>query len=121
MPTEVRLPTPATEPEHIAIAKSKGVHIDWKDGHQSEYPNEYLRLECPCATCAGTHGTTPLKEQVQSPFPMFKPVVKIVDVEAVGNYAIRIRWSDGHATGIYSFDLFRRICPCAECAGARMA
>jgi len=39
-------------------------------------------------------------------------------VEAVGNYAIRINWSDGHSAGIYSWEHLRRICPCAECQGS---
>ncbi len=46
---------------------------------------------------------------------MFKPVLKMLHVEEVGSYAIRIDWSDGHGTGIYSFDHLRRICPCKEC------
>jgi len=52
---------------------------------------------------------------------MFKPALKMLGVEAVGNYAIRINWSDGHNSGIYSYEHFRRICPCAECeaTGAR--
>ena len=41
----------------------------------------------------------------------------MVEVEAVGNYAIRINWSDGHNAGIYSFEHFRKICPCPECQG----
>ncbi|MBL8235702.1 MAG: DUF971 domain-containing protein, partial [Bryobacterales bacterium] len=48
-------------------------------------------------------------------FPMYKPTIKMADVEPVGNYAIRIVWNDGHNTGIYSFEHFRRICHCAEC------
>jgi len=42
---------------------------------------------------------------------MFKPALKMVDVESIGSYAVRITWSDGHNTGIYPFDHFRRICP----------
>ena len=53
--------TPVHEPEHIAISKSKGIRIDWKDGHHSDYPLGYLRDECPCATCTGAHGTEPQK------------------------------------------------------------
>jgi DUF971 family protein len=47
---------------------------------------------------------------------MYKPALKMLAVEAVGNYAIRIDWSDGHNSGIYSYDHFREICPCAECS-----
>jgi DUF971 family protein len=111
----------STDPEHIAISKSKGIKIDWKDGHRSEYALPYLRDECPCAECAGTHGTTPRPKggtaapSGNSPFPMFQPTLKMLAVEPVGSYAIRIDWSDGHKAGIYSYDHFRRICPCPEC------
>ena len=107
-----------SEPEHIAISKSKGIKIDWKDGHRSDYALAYLRDECPCATCTGAHGTEPQKSNYSappSPFQMYKPTLKMVSVEAVGNYAVRIEWSDGHNTGIYSFDHLRKICPCGEC------
>ena len=111
------------EPEHIAISKSKGIKIDWKDGHHSDYPLEYLRDECPCATCTGAHGTEPQKSSYSappaSPFKMYQPTLKMLSVEPVGNYAIRINWSDGHNTGIYSFDHFRKICPCPACRAAR--
>lgn len=109
-----------SEPEHIAISKSKGIKIDWREGHHSEYSLEYLRDECPCASCTGAHGTTPQKSsysepQPASPFKMYAPKLRMLNVEQVGAYAIRIDWSDGHNTGIYSFDHLRRICPCGEC------
>lgn len=106
----------STDPEHIAISKSKGISIDWKDGHASSYKLDYLREQCPCATCTGAHGTPPASKAESSPFQMYKPALKMVNVEPVGNYAIRIIWSDGHSTGIYSFEHLRKICPCAECA-----
>jgi DUF971 family protein len=107
------------DPEHIAISKSKGIKIDWKDGHHSDYGNVYLRDKCPCATCTGAHGTPPREPEAatpNNPFQMFKPALKMLGVEPVGNYAIRINWSDGHNSGIYTWDHFRKICPCAECA-----
>jgi DUF971 family protein len=116
----------APEPEHIAISKSKGIKIDWKDGHHSEYTLGYLRDECPCATCTGAHGTKPEKTNYAAaettradPFKMFTPTLKMLRVEEVGAYAIRIDWSDGHGSGIYSFDHLRGICRCAECRAAR--
>ncbi len=107
----------STDPEHIAISKSKGISIDWKDGHASSYKLDYLRERCPCATCTGAHGTPPSTKPA-APFQMYKPTLKMVNVEPVGNYAIRIIWNDGHSTGIYSFEHLRRICPCAECVGS---
>ena len=105
----------STYPEHIAISKSKGIKIDWKDGHSSDYGLVYLRDKCPCATCAGTHGTPPRQPEADNPFPMFKPVLKMLSVQEVGAYAVRIDWSDGHNAGIYSWEHFRRICQCPEC------
>jgi DUF971 family protein len=112
------------DPEHIAISKSKGIEIDWKDGHHSSYGVAYLRDECPCAVCTGSHGTEPQKTNYSapgnaSPFQLFKPSPKMDHVEPVGHYAIRINWNDGHSSGIYSYDHLREICPCAECASAR--
>ena len=106
-------------PEHIAISKSKGIRIDWRDGHRSEYSVAWLRDECPCAGCTGAHGTEPQKSDYSapqsSPFPMFKTTLKMLHVEEVGHYAIRIEWSDGHNTGIYSYDHLRKICRCEDC------
>ena len=107
----------SNDPEHIAISKSTGIKIDWKDGHHSEYGLQYLRDQCPCATCTngpkGHPGTSPAKPA--NPFQMYQPALKMLGAEPVGNYAIRIDWSDGHKTGIYSYEHFRRICPCEEC------
>jgi DUF971 family protein len=110
------------DPEHIAISKSAGIKIDWRDGHYSDYPLAHLRDECPCATCTGAHGTEPQKSNYSqsaqaNPFQMFKPALRMNSVEPVGSYAIRIYWNDGHSSGIYSFDHLRKICPCAECRG----
>ena len=104
----------STDPEHIAISKSKGIKIDWKDGHRSEYGLDYLRAQCPCAGCTGAHGVKTTAPDA-NPLQLYKPALKMSDVEQVGNYAIRIDWNDGHKAGIYSYEHFRRICPCAEC------
>lgn len=115
------------EPEHIAISKSTGIQIDWKDGHHSRYSLAYLRDECPCASCTGAHGTQPQKSDYShpsspaGPFPMYQPKLKMLHVEPVGHYAIRIEWSDGHNTGIYSYDHLRKICPCPDCQSQESA
>ena len=105
----------SSHPEHIAISRSKGIRIDWKDDHTSEYSLSYLRDRCPCATCTGAHGTPPRQAQAATPFPMYQPALKLVSAEPVGNYALRITWSDGHNTGIYSWEHLRALCPCVEC------
>ncbi|MCC7175901.1 MAG: DUF971 domain-containing protein [Bryobacterales bacterium] len=107
-------PQPA-DPEHIAVSRTRGIMIDWKDGHHSQYSLRYLRDRCPCASCTGAHGGTPEKGAASSPFEMYKPALKIESVEAAGSYAISIAWNDGHRTGIYTYDYLRSICPCPEC------
>jgi ATP-binding protein involved in chromosome partitioning len=52
--------------------------------------------------------------------PLLDPATVPADVEAatvdlVGAYGIKIRWSDGHGTGIYTFDALRAQCPCPAC------
>jgi DUF971 family protein len=112
----------STDPEHIAISKSKGIKIDWKDGHRSDYGLTFLRDKCPCAQCTGAHGTPPREPETSAnpgnPFQMYKPALKMLGAEPVGNYAIRINWSDGHSSGIYSYEHFRAICQCEECKKA---
>jgi DUF971 family protein len=107
------------DPEHIAISKSSGVTIDWKDGHKSSYSLELLRDKCPCATCAGTHGTPPRQPAPDgSPFQMFRPALRMLSAEPVGRYAIRIHWNDGHSAGIYSHNYLRELCPCPACVNS---
>jgi DUF971 family protein len=122
----------STDPEHIAVSRSRGIEIDWKDGHHSSFDLEYLRDWCPCASCTGAHGTeprektSPLNSELKSgkpatpdPFPMFRPRLRMESIEPVGSYALRIVWNDGHSTGIYSYSHLRSVCPCAECRDAR--
>jgi len=112
-----------TDPEHIAISKSRGIEIDWKDGHHSSYGIDYLRDWCPCATCTGAHGTEPRSKGEQAvdpnPFKMYKARNRMVSIEPAGNYALKIAWNDGHSSGIYSYEYLRRVCPCPSCEAAR--
>lgn len=50
---------------------------------------------------------------------MYTPAPKMLNVEPVGSYALKIFWNDGHSSGIYSWDHLRNICACAECAAAK--
>ncbi len=101
----------------IHVSTGAGVDITWADGHASHYDFEFLREQCPCATCNDERAKkAEVGPAVPSALPMFKPKVKARGAQAVGQYAIKIDFSDGHSTGIYSFDMLRTICPCAECA-----
>ncbi|MCH7664691.1 MAG: DUF971 domain-containing protein [Acidobacteria bacterium] len=100
-PTEIR-----------RLAESRELRLVWSDGHQAEYPYDYVRGYCPCAGC---QGHTPSEIRYKPPAAAVEPW----RIEPVGNYGISIQWSDGHATGIYRFDFLRQICPCAPCSEAR--
>jgi DUF971 family protein len=106
----------------IHVSTGAGVDITWADGHQSHYDFAYLREECPCATCNDERGkkqafaaAAPAPSAV---LPMFKPKPRAKSAAVMGNYAVQIGFSDGHSTGIYSYDHLRSICPCTECAQA---
>ena len=90
------------------------IRMTWNDGHSADFPNDYLRGYCPCAGCQG-HSAGPVQFR-----PPAQPVTA-VEIQPVGNYAISIQWSDGHATGIYRFAFLREICPCEECRVAAEA
>ena len=104
-------------PVEINHVKAQGiVRITWDDGHSGEYPKEHLRGYCPCALCQG-HEAAIEKRFVEV------PNLGLDTIEPVGNYlrvlfavgAVCFRWSDGHMTGIYTFDYLRSLCPCREC------
>lgn len=100
------------DPRRVSVSRSRGLVIEWGDGHRSEYALRYLRDRCPCATCTEIHG--PAAGQ-PSPFPIYQPALQLLGAEPVGRYAVRLLWSDGHNTGIYTWEHLRSICPCPEC------
>lgn len=104
-----------TDPQHIDISLSQGVTITWSDGHESKYTLEYLRNNCPCALCRNDKKSP----APPSPFPMFKANARLQGAQPVGRYAVQLYWTDGHNTGIYSFDHLREICPCPQCSKSR--
>jgi DUF971 family protein len=90
---------PAPVPVAITLhQKSRVLEIEFADGKAFRLPCEFLRVYSPSAEVRG-HG--PGQEVLQTG----KQEVEIVRVEPVGNYAIQLVFSDGHDTGIYSFDL----------------
>ena len=95
----------------------KGVlGIEWSDGHKAVYPVRYLRQHCPCAAC-----TDEMTGQLRIKPDDIPMLIAVNDVEAVGRYALRFTFSDGHDTGIYSFNFLRRICQCDVCVPIKPA
>ena len=87
------------QPTEIKLhQKSRVLEIAFDDGKSFRLPYEFLRVHSPSAEVRG-HG--PGQEVLQAG----KKEVEISRVEPVGSYAIQLCFSDGHETGIYSWDL----------------
>jgi DUF971 family protein len=94
-------------PSTIRRLGKESIEIVWNDGHKSVYPNRYLRDYCPCATC---------RERAAHALPVLgSGELYPVQIRVVGRYAISIRWTDRHDTGIFSYTTLRRLCPCEAC------
>jgi DUF971 family protein len=86
------------------------LRIRWRDGHVSEYTPRLLRLSCPCAGCVEEMSGRPLLN------PALRPAGRVSAGHRVrGAVRAAVRWSDGHKTGIYPFDMLRDLCRCLEC------
>ena len=95
-PTEVKL-----------LEKEGTLQLTWNDDHLSTFSLSYVRGWCPCAVCQGHFtGEWRFIETAN---------IALVNVEPVGNYGMRLIWSDSHDTGIYQFDYLRQICHCEVC------
>ncbi len=106
----------STTPTEIERLGVHGMRIAWDDGHESIYENAALRFACSCAMCVDEiSGVRRLQRQ------HIPADIRPTGLELVGNYAVHLTWSDGHATGIYTFDHLRSLCPCALCQRARQA
>ena len=97
----------AHTPASIAQAGPDALRIVWQDGHESVYPVRLIRLACRCAHCIDERTGAPLLRPDGVPAD-----VRPVRISGVGRYAIAIAWSDGHDTGIYTFENLRELCPC---------
>jgi DUF971 family protein len=87
------------QPSEIKLhQQSRVLEITYADGQSFRLPFEFLRVYSPSAEVRG-HG--PGQEVLQ----VGKKDVAIVAVEPVGAYAIQLKFSDGHDTGIYSWEL----------------
>ncbi|CAG4894142.1 gamma-butyrobetaine hydroxylase family protein [Paraburkholderia saeva] len=82
----------------VVHAKSRVLELQYGDGNSYRVPFELLRVFSPSAEVRG-HG--PGQETLQTG----KRDVSIVSIEGVGNYALQPTFSDGHSTGLYSWDL----------------
>ncbi|MGH2536666.1 MAG: gamma-butyrobetaine hydroxylase-like domain-containing protein [Candidatus Promineifilaceae bacterium] len=106
-------------PAAITVDRSQRIlTVSWSDGHESRYSFAGLRAICPCVECRGGHhhmGQPPDPRQVRD---AVDAELELRDAQQVGAYALQFQWSDGHATGIYTWGHLRAACPCPICLPA---
>jgi DUF971 family protein len=109
-------------PEHLDLKKDQGLAVRWSDGVESFYPITYLRKMSPSAEMRelrkqmNTNPLTILPEGMSG-----STDIVATDAEMVGNYALKITFSDGHSTGIYSWSYLREIDPAINPEGKTKA
>lgn len=92
------------QPDDIKLhRKSAILELKYNDGGIYSLPAEFLRVNSPSAEVRG-HG------QGQEVLQTGKKRVKIANIDAIGNYAIRLHFDDDHNTGIYSWEYLRELC-----------
>ncbi len=93
-----------------AISKSRELEITWEQDHIGSYPYRNLRLACQCARCVDEM----TGKRILDPASISEDI-SISDMKLVGNYAIKIVWSDGHDTGLYTWKRLAVLCPYPRC------
>jgi DUF971 family protein len=94
-------------PTKMQLLDETHLLIEWSDGQRRRYTVRELRDHCPCATC---------REKRNHPAPLL-PVLspteaqplRIQSMKPVGAYAYGVAFSDGHNTGIFSYELLRTL------------
>jgi DUF971 family protein len=104
------LPVQATTPTKIKKLNPGELLIQWGDGHETRLLAPPLRGMCPCASCKDEMTGTRIILPIHIPDDL-----AFRKIELVGQYALNFEWSDGHRTGIYSYEYLRELCPCPQC------
>jgi DUF971 family protein len=105
---------PSHAPREIKKTGTSGITVSWTDGSVSELSSETLRRLCPCAACREKRGddshAKPLTGKKRSLMIIesnLQQELELQQIWGVGQYAIGMRWGDGHDSGIYTFEYLR--------------
>ena len=104
---------PDFHPVKLQREGEDSIVLTWSDGHENRWTAASLRRISPCATCREKERGK--EEQKDNAGPLLLPVlsqaeaapIRIESMDPVGGYAYRVRFSDGHASGIYPLELLR--------------
>lgn len=103
------MPMSSPTPKIIRRSDPTLVEIEWTDGRKTVYTPAQLRGLCPCAQCVSE--TTGIRTIDPARVP---EDLRQSDLAMVGNYAISMRFSDGHHTGIFTYEYLRENDPLGE-------
>ena len=95
----------AAPPTNIrALQSDQILELTWSDATVDRLPYRFLRSQCPCASCRDEWTGERLIQPDAIPTD-----IKIEGMEGVGNYATRLVWSDGHSSGLYTWDTLKSL------------
>lgn len=96
------------QPRPVEISRhgAHDVSIRWNTGESAVYPARFLRGQCPCATCVDEMTGKRIVTENLLPILVYPKTI-----EPVGRYAIQVFWSDGHSTGIYTWEKLYEMMP----------
>lgn len=117
---------PTGKPREIQRISGQGLRVVWQNGVETELSSRVLRTNCPCAACREERGDSSHQKPLggkQSVLRIIESTVEteldLLEVLPVGNYAVSLKWGDGHHTGIYDWDLLRELVTSHQGAGVR--
>src|SRR6266542_6774474 len=96
---------PEAAPAAIDVSANGEIRILWPGGPEVAVPPGLLRDLCPCAGCVEEGTGKKILDPATIPAD-----IRPEQIVAVGSYAIQIHWSDGHSTGIYTWQTLRDAC-----------
>jgi DUF971 family protein len=96
----------SSTPLVLTTSDPTGLEIEWDDGRRTRFTARQLREICPCAHCVDEATGIRVHDPDSVPEDLTQS-----DAELVGRYAIALRFSDGHRTGIYTFRMLRESDP----------
>lgn len=90
---------------HAAIGNE--LALSWGDGTENFISLKTLRENCPCAICQGEPDA--LGRVVKPTVHHTEKSFQLTRLQQVGGYALQLHWADRHSSGIYTFDMLRRL------------
>ena len=96
----------------ISLENDKAGHrllIVWRDDLTAHLPLKKIREACGCARCVDEITGRPILDPTTVPVD-----ISIDEMKLIGNYAVKIVWSDGHSTGLFTWELLRKLSEAAQ-------